>query len=449
MFPEVSTPEPQKQPKGLLRSSIMLKLITITALMLLLLVPAYMIQSVIKEREKLSEEATEEVSSKWANAQQINGPVLSIPVIYEENTGVQKVQTQKYWHILPEELNIDGKINPETLRRGIYEVVVYKSDLTFAGSFLLNDDLMPENVKEIHFDRAFLTIGISDLRGIKKQIAVNWNGGSLQVHAGTKSNDLIRSGITLAITDLKENWGKQVNFDFTVDLRGSRNISFIPIGNSTNIRVQSPWQTPSFNGTFLPDNRSITQEGFTADWSVLQLNRNYPQSWVGIVHKHNMQASSLGIDLILSLDDYQKSYRSAKYAVLTIALTFLIFFLVEILNKRKIHPFQYALVGLALCLFYILMVSISEHSNFNLAYGISALTIIAMICLYSISVFKKIRLTLLLMAALIGIYGFLFTTLQLTDFALLMGSLGLVCILSLTMYFTRNIDWYRLGVEKE
>ncbi|MEZ4688335.1 MAG: cell envelope integrity protein CreD, partial [Bacteroidia bacterium] len=416
----------------------MLKLITITALMLLLLVPAYMIQSVIKEREKLSEEATDEVSSKWANAQQINGPILSIPVIYEKEAGEQMVRTQKYWHILPSELNIDGKIIPETLRRGIYEVVVYKSDLKFAGSFLLNEDLVPENVKEIQFDRAFLTIGISDLRGIKKQIAVNWNDHSLKVHAGTKTNDLTQSGITLAITDLEENWGKQVNFDFTVDLHGSRNISFIPIGNSTSIRVQSPWQTPSFNGNFLPDNRSISQEGFTADWSVLQLNRNYPQTWVGDMHKHNMLDSSLGIDLILPLDDYQKSYRSAKYAVMTIALTFLIFFLVEILNKRKIHPFQYALVGLALCLFYILMVSISEHSNFNLAYGISALTIIAMICLYSISVFKKIRLTLLLMAALIGIYGFLFTTLQLTDFALLMGSLGLVCILSLTMYFTRN-----------
>ena len=156
-----------------------------------------------------------------------------------------------------------------------------------------------------------------------------------------------------------------------------------------------------------------------------------------------MQESSFGVDLILPLDDYQKSYRSAKYAAMTIALTFLIFFLVEILNKRKIHPFQYALVGLALSLFYILLVSISEHSNFNIAYGISAVGIIVMIFLYSLSVFKKFSLSLILILTLCGIYGFLFTTLQLVDYALLMGSIGLFIILTLIMVVSRKVNWYR------
>jgi inner membrane protein len=134
---------------------------------------------------------------------------------------------------------------------------------------------------------------------------------------------------------------------------------------------------------------------------------------------------------------------------MTISLTFLIFFLVEILNKRKIHPFQYALVGLALCLFYILLVSIFEHSNFNLAYGISTTGVIFMISLYSLSVFKKIKLSLKFLSTLVGLYGFLFVTLQLADYTLLMGSIGLTLILALTMYFTRNINWYKLNIETE
>ncbi|MFK7969868.1 MAG: cell envelope integrity protein CreD [Bacteroidia bacterium] len=449
MLPEPSQIGPEKKTSSLIRNSITVKLITITALMLLLLIPAYMIQGVIQEREQLSKEATQEVSAKWANAQQINGPILTIPVVYEKLSGTQTITTKKYWHVLPDELNIDGEILPEKLKRGIYEVVVYKSDLKIAGNFTFDSKPDPEHLKEIQYDQAFLTIGISDLRGIKNQINVNWAGNSLEVNAGSKASSLIRSGISVSIPNLAEQLDKKIAFDFAVNLQGSRNISFIPVGNTTNVKMQSPWQSPSFNGNFLPDNRDVTEQGFTADWSVLQLNRNYPQSWLGNAHLSQMLASSLGVDLILPLDDYQKSYRSAKYAVMTIALTFLIFFLVEILNKKKIHPFQYALVGLALCVFYILMVSISEHSNFNVAYGISTITIIAMISLYSLSVFKKISLSLLLVATLIGIYGFLFVTLQLADFALLMGSVGLVCILGLTMYFTRNIDWYGLSVEKE
>ena len=152
---------------------------------------------------------------------------------------------------------------------------------------------------------------------------------------------------------------------------------------------------------------------------------------------------------MLPIDDYHKSMRSAKYGVMCIALTFLIFFLVEILNKRRIHPFQYALVGLGLVLFYVLLVSISEHSNFNLAYLISSIAIVSMISLYSLSVFKEKKLSLLLLLTLIAVYGFLFVTLQLADYALLMGSIGLTLILSATMYFSRNINWYNLNQEDE
>ncbi len=440
---------PMSRANSLLKNSVMLKLITITILMLLLLIPASMIKSIIQEREQLNNEATNEVSSKWAEEQLVNGPILTIPLTYEYEQEDKKYLKTKYWHILPENLDINGDVTPEKLKRGIYEVVVYKSKLNVSGDFIINQKPDQQNLKAIRYDQAFLTIGIYDLRGIKNQIRLNWNGKDLKAKPGSIIPDLIYSGVTISVPNVKELLSKSIDFNFSLDLQGSRNLSFTPLGNTTVVNLRSPWPSPSFDGNFLPDEREITEEGFTASWSVLQLNRNYPQSWIGDSHKENLEYSAFGVNLILPLDDYQKSYRSAKYAAMSIALTFLIFFLVEVLNKRKIHPFQYALVGLALCLFYVLLVSISEHSNFNFAYGISTLGVVTMISLYSLSVFKKIKLSMLLLATITAIYGFLFVTLQLADYALLMGSLGLTVILGLTMYFTRNINWYQLNIETE
>ncbi|MEH6679770.1 MAG: cell envelope integrity protein CreD [Sediminicola sp.] len=440
---------PFEKINNLIKNSVTLKLITITILMLLLLIPASMIQSLIQEREKLKESTTAEVSSKWAEAQQINGPILTVPLIYEYEEGDKKIAVTKYWQILPGQLSIDGKVLPEKLKRGIYEVVVYRSNLDISGDFKIEGSPDPQNLREIQYDRAFLTIGISDLRGIKNQIGLRWEGENLPVRPGSKLGELIYSGITIDLPDLSNSLTKTIPFDFSMDLQGSKTLSFIPLGATTNVSLRSPWQSPSFNGNFLPDARHLDEKGFTASWSVLQLNRNFAQSWVGSGNKQHLQESAFGVDLILPLDDYQKSFRSAKYAVMTIALTFLIFFLVEILGKRKIHPFQYALVGLALCLFYTLLVSISEHADFNIAYLVSTAAIVAMIGLYSLSVFKKMKRSLLLLTVLFGIYGFMFVTLQLSDYALLMGSLGLTFILGLTMYFTRNVNWYTLQIGTE
>lgn len=434
---------------SLIRNSVTLKLVTITILMLLLLIPGSMIMSIIKEREQMNEQAITEVSSKWANSQQINGPILTVPVVYEYEKDPKIIETTKYWHMLPENLKIEGSIEPQKLKRGIYEVVVYNSNLSVSGDFLMVQRPDSTDLKEIKYHQSFLTIGISDLRGIKNSIDVQWDKENLNAKPGSKISEMVYSGVTIDIPNLQEKLGRNIEFQFSLDLRGSGNLSFTPVGNHTDVQLTSPWQSPSFNGNFLPDSRELSQDGFNATWSVLQLNRNFPQSWIGNNNAQEMNESAFGVDLILPLDDYQKSFRSAKYAVMTIALTFLIFFLVEILNKKKIHPFQYALVGLALCLFYTLLVSISEHSNFNLAYGISTLGIVAMITLYSLSIFKARKLTLLLVLILGGIYGFLFVTLQLVDYALLMGSIGLALILGATMYFTRNVNWYQLSIGGE
>ena len=432
-----------------LKNSISLKLLIITILMLLLLIPASMIKSIIYERESLSNQTVLDVSNKWAGSQQINGPILSIPLIYEYKDGGKSYETTKYLHILPEELNINGNISPEKLKRGIYEVVVYKSKLALKGQFLLNKEFDRNNLKEIKYDQAFLTIGISDLRGIEDQVILKWNKTDLKVEPGSKISDLIYSGITVKLPNIETSINKNIDFSFTLNLQGSQNLNFIPLGSTTNVKIKSDWPFPSFNGNFLPDHRKVADTGFDADWKVLQLNRNFPQSWIGSKHAEKIRNSNFGIDLILPLDDYKKSVRSSKYAVMCIALTFLIFFLVEIINKRKIHPFQYILVGLGLCIFYVLLISISEHSNFNTAYIISSIAIVGMISLYSLTIFKSKKLSFLLLSTLTSIYGFLFVTLQMADYALLMGSIGLTLILAATMYFTRNINWYEINVDSK
>ena len=430
-----------------MRNSVMLKLITIMILTLLLLIPASMIESTILEREGLNMEAVEEVSAIWAREQQVNGPILAIPLIYEYKEEDKMRTVTRHLFVLPENLVVDGSINPEKLHRGIYEIVVYKSTMNVGGSFKLDQEIDQTNLKEIQFEKAFFTIGISDMRGIKNNIEFKWGGTMLNVEPGSRIGQIIHSGVTIHVPDLAFQMGSEVDFSFDLDLHGSQNLAFVPIGSRTDVRIKSTWSSPSFNGNFLPATREVSDDGFNAYWSILELNRNYPQSWVGPDQLSALESSSFGVDLLLPMDDYQKSFRSAKYAIMTIALTFLVFFLVEIITKRKIHPFQYILVGLALCLFYVLLVSISEQLNFNLAYLISMLGIVTMVVLYSLSVFKRQILSIVLLAVLLGIYGFLFVTLQLADYALLMGSVGLTLILAATMYFTRNIDWYRLNRE--
>ena len=432
-----------------IKNSVTLKLITIMILMLLLLIPSEMIRSIISERKELRELAIQEVSAKWATDQLLNGPVLTIPLLYEIEKDNKKVRNTKYFHILPEELIISGRIEPEKLKRGIYEVVVYRSDLSITGWFRLNKYFDRTNLVQVLYDQAFITFGISDLRGIENQIVLKWKNQEIPVESGSKLEDMIHTGLTVNLPEISEDLTEKLEFELDLNLQGSHNISFIPLGNETKVEITSGWPSPSFNGNFLPDDREITDEGFSAYWKVLQLNRNFPQSWIGSSQMQNIADSAFGVDLILPVDDYQKSIRSAKYAVMTIALTFLIFFMSEILNKRKIHPFQYALVGLAICLFYVLLISITEHLDFNTAYLLSTMAIIALISLYSLSVFRVIKFSLLLTITLTGIYGFLFVTLQLSDYALLLGSIGLTLILAATMYFTRNINWYKLNMKND
>jgi inner membrane protein len=425
-----------------MKSSVSLKLFTIGFIILILLIPSSMIQSIIYEREGLRREAIYEVSNTWSNAQVVAGPILTIPVetvrVIDNKTYTQRHQI----HILPTDYNVNGTLNSKTLSRGIYQIVVYESELKFDGNFNIKKYIAKGMYDNVFWDEAFLTIGVSDLRGIQQMIQVDWNGSTKEVEAGSLISSIVNSGVTVPLKGEGLGSKNDYSFSFNLNLQGSENFSIIPLGSETSVDLQSSWSDPSFSGKFLPDTRTVSDEGFEANWTILELNRDFPQSWRD-ESQYNLSESAFGVKLLLPMDDYQKTTRSAKYAIMTIGLTFLIFFLVELINKQRIHPFQYTLVGLALCLFYILLVSISEHLTFNNAYLVASVIVISMIVLYSRSVFTRSKLVLALCVTLIGIYGFVFVTLQLTDSALLLGSIGLAIIIAATMYLTRNIQWYR------
>ncbi|MBB6611714.1 cell envelope integrity protein CreD [Pontibacter sp. Tf4] len=427
------------------RNAVVVKATVIFVLVLLLLIPSTMIQGLIQEREMRKDEAIREISAKWGEQQTITGPVLTIPYLefYRDTNKVVR-QVTRYMHFLPDELKVNGQLFPEKRYRGIYEVVVYNSDVKLTGNFppinFANLGVPQENLR---LQDAFLSVGITDLRGIKEQVTLHWNTHKYSFNPGVASSDVLASGINapVSLTDAAAN--APYSFSLSLNLKGSEFLYFVPVGKETNVQIGSNWQNPSFDGAFLPDQRQVGQDGFTATWKVLHLNRNFPQQWKGA--GYDVGSAAFGVNLLLPIDSYQKSMRSVKYAILFIGLTFLIFFFIELLHKKSVHPFQYVLIGLALCIFYTLLVSISEYSNFNIAYLIASIMTIGLVTVYTYSVFSSKKLAALVGGTLVILYAYIFTIIQLQDFALLMGSLGLFLILALVMYYSRKVDWYNIG----
>lgn len=433
-----------------LKNNIYLKAAAIIIITLLLLIPTSMIKNMILERESTQREAIREVSSKWGEEQTLSGPFISIPYYryikeFSKKDSTEKViQLKEYLHILPSQLTISGDIHPEKRYRGIYEIVVYNSKIDISGTFdKLGFNAFDIQPQDILFDKAEFIIGINDLRGIEEQVELVWNGTKVPFNPGVSSNDVVRSGINALLT-LNSDDSSKYDFSLSLDLKGSQLLYFTPVGKVTDINISSEWNNPSFNGAFLPDTREVTDKGFKANWNVLHLNRNYPQAWTN--NRYSINQSSFGIDLLLPVDNYQKSYRSIRYAILFIGFTFLVFFFIEVMNKTFIHPIQYILVGVALVVFYTLLLSISEHLKYNWAFVISALSTLLLIAGYIRAILKSGKLTILLSGILTILYTFIFVIIQLQDYALLIGSIGIFIILGLVMYFSRKIDWYNLNL---
>ncbi|HKL19941.1 MAG TPA: cell envelope integrity protein CreD [Halalkalibaculum sp.] len=423
-----------------LKKSLGTRLFIIAFLTLALLIPSFLIQELISERESRRDSVANEISQKWGDKQVIIGPLLSVPYKHYFKNSDTIEQAIRYAHFLPDKLTIEGSIIPEVRYRGIYEVIVYNSKLSLSGSFP-SLDLSGLNVPPEHFlpDEAFVSVGISDMTGIKDFISVNWDGKDYQANPGIESNDVLKSGISI-VPSLEA--GKANQFNFEMNLNGSSALLFSPVGKQTTVQLTSGWPNPSFTGNFLPAEREVSSSGFKATWEVLHLNRNFPQKWTG--PKQEVSNSTFGVDLLLPVDEYQKTMRTAKYAIMFISLTFLTFFMMELLGKKLIHPVQYLLIGFALLLFYTLLLSISEYLVFKLAYLLAAAPVILLITVYAYRVLSDKRQAGIIFGVLILLYGYLYILLQLQDYALLMGSIGLFIVLSLVMYLTRNIDWFEI-----
>jgi len=425
-------------------NSYSVKMVIVTGLAIVLLIPSILIQELIQERIKLSEQVKNELYAQWGGKQVVAGPVLNVPFTVQlQNENNQGTTTQKgVAHFLPESLKTDGVLVPEKRKRGIYEVVVYEGTLMLKGSFAQPDvsQLEIQNA-QYNWEGAYFTMGISDMRGIKNLPMLVVNGQKCTVDPGVADTDLFQSGITVKAgsVDLKQ----PLNFEIDLVLNGSEDLSVEALGKTSEVVMKSTWAQPSFTGGFLPENRNVTASGFTADWRVTHLNRNFPQQWVD--KKYNTHEAKLGVELLIPIDHYQKSMRSAKYAILFIALNFIIFIFIEIKSKTRLHPFQYSLVAFALLIFYALLTSIGEQIGFNAAYLVSALAVTALISWYTIPILRDKRMVAWVTFLQVGLYLFLFTILQLQDFALLAGSVGLFVILAIVMRASQQIRWYSEG----
>lgn len=425
-----------------IKNSIGIRLIIIAVLTLVLLIPSLLINNLIYERKNRRDSAQMEVSEKWGDVQILTGPILSIPYnfyIQDKDKNLQK--TTRFIHFLPEQLEMEGNLKSEQRYRGIYEVVVYNSKLKVKGSFNYpNINGLGINESEINWEGATVSFGITDMKGIKDFIPVKWNDNEYQASPGVDSKDIIYSGISFR-PPLDEKIKKH-SFSFDLNLNGSKELLFSPMGKETTVKLESDWNNPSFLGSFLPVERSITENGFTANWKILNLNRNYPQRWIG--SQYNVANSEFGINLRLKVDEYQKTTRTSKYAIMFISLTFLSFFIIELISHKVVHPVQYLLIGFSLLVFYTLLLSLSEYLIFEQAYIIAAAGVISLISLYTKSVLSSTKLTLFITGILVILYTYLFIILQLQDYALLMGSIGLFIILATVMYLTRKIDWFSI-----
>lgn len=419
------------------KSKIFFKALLIGGLVLVLMTPAYFVQNLIREREERQKEAFDEVSSKWAGAQNFTGPVLVLPYT-EIETGVNGVSTsiRQLAYVLPDKLTIEGEMTPEERHRGIYQVMLYSTALNIKGQFnsipLKQLRIDPANVL---WNEAYVAVDLRDARGLKEEMRLKWNDSTVTLNPGSTDNTLMKKAFTAPVTVTPDG---PIAFSSTIRFNGSRELLFTPVGRETTVVLGSSWKEPSFTGGMLPEYKA-GDAGFTATWKSLSHTRNFPQAWKE--GSYDLSSSSFGSALFIPVNGYQKTMRSVKYAILCIVLTFAAFFIIEMVNKKSVHPIQYALVGVALILFYTLLLSFSEYIGFNPAYLVASVATVGLIGWFAKGILSSGRLSWLLSALLGLLYGYVFTILQLQDYSLLLGSIGLFATLAVIMHFCRKIQW--------
>ena len=424
------------------------KLVVLAVLVLVSWVATMFVWGVVEDRQGRQNEATEQISSQWSRPQTIAGPVITIPVekTVVTPTGERFVDTTTVT-LLPRDLAYSSEINTELLRRGVYETPVYTTVVNGAGSF----DLAGLAVKDasdtkVRFDQAVVSVNVSDPRGISSAFTMELGDEVYDMLPASAFSTLSVSGVhaNVALDPSLSDY----QFSFAMPLKGSRELFFLPLGENTNVTLRSGWSAPSFTGEFLPEHREVGESGFVATWQVTSYGKNLPQSWVGsasTVDRETLLSKAFGVGLYQEVNFYTMVDRAIKYSILFISLTFLTFFMYEILAGLRIHPIQYLLVGLAIALFYLLLLSFAEVIGFSAAYIVAAAATTLLITSYCFSVLQVKKRAFSIAALLVALYGYLYVLLQMDQYSLLFGSVLLFGVLATVMYLTRDLDWYGVG----
>lgn len=435
-----------------------LKLGAIALLILLLLIPLLMISGVIQDRQQLRDGVLEDIARSSSYSQQLSGPLMVVPYRKVVRTWKLNEKTnQRYQdlseergrlYFLPEHFELNGQVETELRKRGIYEARLFHADNRISGHFSLPAQLgIKEDFSDYQFDQPFLAVGISDIRGIENALKLELGGQRLDFVPGSQVRWL-GEGVHVTLPALDAKAPTELTFGFDLRLQGTGQLQVVPVGKTSKVSLAANWPHPSFVGNYLPAQREVTDQGFTAHWQTSFFSTNLQEAMNSCVSGKNCEvfnSRSFGVSFIDPVDQYLKSDRAIKYALLFIVLTFAGFFLFEVLKSLAVHPVQYALVGVALAFFYLLLLSLSEHIGFALAYLLSAGACVLLIGFYVCHVLRSVRHGLSFSGGLAALYGLLYGLLSAEDYALLMGSLLLFGLLGVFMVLTRKLDWYGVG----
>ena len=429
------------------------RLIAVAVLAVILLIPLNMVRSVVRERHATYQSVVRNISGSWSGDQRVAGPILVVP--YSERVEIrdefitpegekrfsQRWETcQRRAIVLPDRLKYEGSLVPEMRHRGIYQVQVYTADLLVSGIFVDLEatiaSLVPDDrLEDIDWDKAVVGFGVSDPRGLVKVDGFEFNGCNVQPKPGTTLDELLPSGFHMAVGDTISD---DLEFKLPMVIRGSVGFQFLPLGETTDAVIRSDWPHPSFVGKVLPNRREISEAGFSADWTIPLLNRSYPQVWCADSNV-DIDEIEAGVRLFEPVALYDLVTRAVKYGLLFIALTFLSLGLIEYVANVRLSLVQFLLIGVALAMFFLILIALAEHMGFTIAYLLASSTVVLINTLYCAAIIKRTSISAIVGAVLTAIYGILYLILQAEDFALLGGTFLLVVALTVTMFFTRKI----------
>ncbi|MBP3973817.1 cell envelope integrity protein CreD [Pseudoxanthomonas spadix] len=431
-----------------------LRFAIVGALVLALLIPLSMIGGKIAERAAFREQAVQRIARSTAGAQRLVGPLRAVPYLdlrqeaWVDDTGVSRTREVREEGVLlqtPLALEVHGRLTPELRKVGLFEVPTYKWDARLAARFGTALPAVPAGNTR-RYGVPYLVLGLSDVRGLLGVPQLQVDGQPLRFQPGTRAFNGRLAGVSASLPAIAGEVipGRRVQLSFT--LAGTQGLEVVPVADDTRVQIASAWPHPSFTGDFLPVQRSVRADGFDAQWAVSSL-ASQAQTQLQQLKAADTRLDALRVELIDPVDVYTLADRASKYGILFVVLTFVGFGLFELIRRLPIHPLQYLLVGLALAMFFLLLLSLSEHVAFWIAYVVSALACIGVQLVYLSGVLRSWARAAGFAAGLSALYGALYGLLVSEDNALLMGALLLFGVLALIMWVTRRVDWYALSAE--